>query len=65
MHDYFDSFVENFFARYLSSNHICTYIKACEDNRHKQDFEKWKANILVDKPQNVTNATNGKKFKVL
>jgi len=42
MVDYFDAFVNNFFARYLSSGHACIFLKACENKTEKLDFESWK-----------------------
>ena len=53
MQDFFDAFVDNFFSRYLTTNHICVYIKACKDPRKDVDFEKWKSDILKDKPTTI------------
>lgn len=52
MTDYFESFVSNFFGRYLTIKHLCTYVRACEDTRQKVDFESWKWKILSNKPKN-------------
>lgn len=50
MVDYYDAFVDNFFARYLTSDHVCVFLKACENKTEKVDFEAWKTMVLSDKP---------------
>lgn len=54
--DYFDAFVDNFFARYLTSSHICVFMKKCESHDVPVDFTAWKASILAEKPSSSAAA---------
>lgn len=65
MMDYFDAFVDNFFARYLTSQHICVFLKTCENHTVEVDFESWKAQVLADKPAAPTASVTRPAFKVL
>lgn len=71
MKDYFDAFVDNFFARYLTSQHVCVFLNACQSHDVPVDFESWKEAILATKPSvnkdnNKNNSTsNNQTFKVL
>ncbi|EAR82947.2 ser/thr phosphatase family protein (macronuclear) [Tetrahymena thermophila SB210] len=67
MVDYFNSFVENFFSRYLTNDHVCVFLKACETKTEQVDFEAWKQMVLADKPAQDKQAApkNPELFRVL
>lgn len=66
MTDYFGAFVNNFFSRYLTSNHVCVYLKYCENKTENMDFESWKSEVLADKPTVVApQEKSNKTFHVL
>lgn len=50
MMDYFDAFVDNFFSRYLTGQHICVFLKKCVNPNIEVDFAGWKNSILATKP---------------